>query len=153
MNEDIIEPVTDNLEAAIDAVAEPKSRKAKTGAPAGEGTNQVIVRASETSHARWKDAAAKQGISMSEFIRNAADNAAAELLDCPHHVQQRRWYPWGEWCLSCGMQLRDNKTWLVDPDTIAHTRPYAANPAIVPGNGSGIRQGVARNPISRQGPQ
>lgn len=123
--------MTDNLDAAMAKEAKsPGGRKRTTGATPGDGTNQVLIRAAAESHERWKQAAHKQGVSMAEFIRAAADKAAAETLDCNHPADQRRWYPWAEVCMRCGTQLRDNKTWLVDPHAIPHVRPFDANPAI-----------------------
>lgn len=121
----------DNIEvAAANEVAKGLGRKKSTGAAPGDGTNQVLIRAAAESHERWKLAAARQGISMSEFIRAAADKAASETLDCPHSADQRRWYPWAEVCMRCGVQLRDRNTWLVDPHSIPHVRPLEANPAV-----------------------
>lgn len=116
----------------FDAIAEDYTslgRKKSTGAKPGDGTNQVLIRASKESHDRWKTAAAKTGKSMSEFIREAADAAASELLDCFHHAEHRRWYPWAEACMKCGITLRERDTWLVDPNTIPHVRPLSGNPA------------------------
>lgn len=127
MNEEFESP--DNLAAAIADVGTNLSRKRKTGAADPGDASQVLIRASKDSHERWKTAAEKQGISMSEFIRTAADKAAAELLDCSHGAEHRRWYPWAELCLKCGVQLRDGKTWLVDPSTIPLVRPQDSNPA------------------------
>lgn len=121
-------PDSDNLAAAVDALDTNLGRKRKASGTDGD-QQQVLIRAPRDSHERWKTAAEKQGISMSEFVRTAADRAAAELLDCPHGVQHRRWYPWAELCLHCGVQLRDGKKWLVDPATFPHTRPFDANPA------------------------
>jgi hypothetical protein len=91
---------------------------------------QVLIRATPDEHTRWKQAAEKNGQSMSEFIRDAANQSAATLLDCHHEVQNRRWYPWAETCLKCGVQLRDRDTWLVDPATFPLVRPANANPAV-----------------------
>jgi hypothetical protein len=121
---------SDNLAAAVDAVGTNLGRKRKTGAADPSDVQQVLIRASRDSHERWKTAAEDQGVSMSEFVRTAADRAAADQLDCTHGAQHRRWYPWAELCLKCGIQLRDRKTWLVNPDTIPHVRPRGANPAV-----------------------
>lgn len=121
--------MTDNFDA-IAAEHTELGRKRSTGAKPGEGTNQVLIRASKESHDRWKKAAAKRGVSMSEFIREAADTATAELLDCHHGAQHRKWYPWAEACLKCGITLRDGKTWLVDPHSIIHVKPLEGNPAV-----------------------
>lgn len=124
--------MTDENNFAAAAAQETKrlGRKSSTGAAPGEGSNQVLIRASAESHARWKEAAAKQGLSMAEFVRTAADAAAADVLDCFHEAQHRRWYPWAETCLKCGVVLRERETWLVDPHSIPQVRPLGANPAV-----------------------
>jgi hypothetical protein len=122
--------MNNDMQTAANEETRTLTRKRSTGAPPGEGTNQVLIRASAESHERWKQAAADQGVSMAEFVRAAADAAAAEILDCPHTAQHRRWYPWAEVCMKCGLQIRDGKTWLIDPNTITHVRPYDGNPAV-----------------------
>lgn len=122
----------DNLAAAVEQAASGGlGRKKKVGASDQSDVQQVLIRASRDSHERWKQAAEAQGVSMSEFVRSAADAAAADLLDCSHGVEHRRWYPWAEFCLKCGVQLRQEKKWLVDPATFPHTRPLAGNPAVM----------------------
>jgi hypothetical protein len=112
-------------------VPDGKPSKKKNKDPlAADTSNQVLIRATPEAHQRWKDAALKLGVSMSEFVRTSADHAAAEILDCKHPAANRRWFPWAETCLKCGNQLRKEKIWLVDPKTIPHLRPYNANPAI-----------------------
>jgi predicted HicB family RNase H-like nuclease len=99
----------DNLSAAMERVVESMSmgRKAKTNAPEGEtASRQVILRATENDHDRWKQAAASQGISMSEFIRNVCNEAATEILDCKHPMEFRKIYPWSDVCLKCGLRLK-----------------------------------------------
>jgi hypothetical protein len=120
----------DNLEEAVNQVAKTikPTRKRTTGTPTGEGANQVLIRTSPDSHQRWKDAAEKTGVSMAEFVRRAADTAAAELLDCPHEPNDRRWFPWAETCMKCGKALRDKSGWLIDPETFVHVRPTNAFP-------------------------
>jgi len=93
-------------------------------------TQQVLIRATPTSHQRWKEAAEASGVTMSEFIRSAADDAAALILDCSHDVQHRRWYPWAEACLKCGSSLRERDKWLIDPHTFPHVKPLNGNPAL-----------------------
>jgi hypothetical protein len=74
-----------------------------TGAAPGEGTVQVIVRVPAATRDRWKDAAEKSGVSMSEFIRVATDEKAVPILDCSH--RSRRVYPWAQFCNDCGARL------------------------------------------------
>lgn len=103
----------DNLEAAMDAVAETiaPTRKSKTGAKDGEpAAKQVLLRATEDDHARWKEAAERKGVSMAEFIRDAVNAATKELIDCSHPSNMKRFYPWATTCLQCGMKwVYDNR--------------------------------------------
>jgi predicted HicB family RNase H-like nuclease len=108
-DEQVFSSQDDNLSAAMGKVVESMSmgRKPKTNAPDGEtASRQVILRATETDHDRWKEAAASQGISMSEFIRNTCNDAAADILDCKHPVEFRKIYPWSDVCLKCGTRLK-----------------------------------------------
>ena len=98
-----------NMASAMDKVADTMSmgRKSKTNAPEGEtASRQVILRATEADHDRWKEAAAKQNISMSEFIRTVCNEAASDLLDCKHPMEFRKIYPWSDTCLKCGTRLK-----------------------------------------------
>jgi hypothetical protein len=111
MGEDEVfgEPSGDNMAAAMSKVVEsmPLTRKPKTNTVDGEtASRQVILRATERDHDRWKGAAAAQNISMSEFIRNVCNAAADDLLDCKHPSPFRKTYPWSDQCLKCGMRLK-----------------------------------------------
>lgn len=102
----------DNIEAAMDKVAEGleptrvPAGSSKAGDPASK---QVLMRAAEADHARWKAAAEKQGVSMAEFMRNACNEKATSLLDCAHPTNQIRYYPWAVTCLACGTRLREKR--------------------------------------------
>jgi hypothetical protein len=103
------EQTDDNIQVAMNKVAETikPTRPANTNTVDGElASKQVLIRATETDQARWKAAAAKQDISMSEFIRNVCNTAAASLLDCTHPQEFRKTYPWSDQCLKCGERLR-----------------------------------------------
>lgn len=85
-----------------------KGRSSNAGGKQGDpASKQVLIRANEVDHERWKRAAEKKGVSMSEFIRDCLNDRAKELLDCSHPLQMRRWYPWSEMCLACGQRLRN----------------------------------------------
>ncbi len=71
--------------------------------PDGDPVVQVIVRVPETTRERWKRAAAAKGVSMAEFVRDATDAQAGDLLDCAHKSVRR--YPWATICNSCGTRL------------------------------------------------
>jgi len=105
---DMNEPV-DNIEAAMNKVAETiePTIGPSTGSEEGEtASKQVLIRATERDHERWKRAAEKEGISMSEFIRNCCNTAAGDILECQHPVEMRKTYPWSERCMSCGVRIR-----------------------------------------------
>lgn len=97
----------DNLEAAMHHEAEliePTVNRA-VGTPGAPAPRQVLFRATASDHDRWKQAAAHLGVSMSEFIRQVCNEKAAELLDCSHPLNMRRWYPWAQFCNKCGQRL------------------------------------------------
>lgn len=71
--------------------------------PDGDPVVQVIVRVPETTRERWKNAAAAKGLSMSEFVRTATDDSAAQVLDCTHPSVRK--YPWATICNGCGTRL------------------------------------------------
>jgi predicted HicB family RNase H-like nuclease len=103
------ETTDDNIEAAMNHVADTlePTRSPNTNTEEGKTANkQVIVRATEEDHERWKQAAAAESISLSEFIRNCCNKAAGNILECNHPIQMRKTYPWSERCLSCGKRLR-----------------------------------------------
>lgn len=97
----------DNLEIAMHQLAEhlPLTVTRSTGAAPGEGTVQVLIRATGASRDRWKAAAALLGVSMAEYVRQLCDARAAELLDCPHPVEAVTHNRWGAGCSRCGQQL------------------------------------------------
>jgi len=76
-----------------------------TGAAPGEGTVQILIRASRASRDRWKEAAARMGVSVAEMVRQLADAKAAELLDCPHPRDRWRNTRYGTSCGHCGQML------------------------------------------------
>ena len=105
--QDNLEP--DNLEAAMNHVAEHLDPTVvpETGSePGSPATAQVLIRTTYEDRERWKLAAERHGLTMSDFIRRAINEVTAETLDCSHPLNQRRWYPWAEFCLACGQRLR-----------------------------------------------
>lgn len=97
----------DNLEPAMEKVASSikMSRKTNTGSEPGEpASKQVLLRASESDHLRWKEAAEKKGISLAEFIRDIVNHEVSQILDCPHPSNLMRFYPWASTCLACGQK-------------------------------------------------
>lgn len=95
--EEVREAVAQALqEAGLGVTGDPVS-------PDGDPVVQVIVRVPETTRERWKRAAAAKGLSMSEFVRTAADGSSSEVLDCSHQSVRR--YPWATICNGCGTRL------------------------------------------------
>jgi hypothetical protein len=99
----------DNLEAAMNHEAEhmdptiPPNTGSEPGNPA---TSQVLIRCTSQDRERWKTSAENRGLTLSDFIRQCLNAEAANILDCPHPINMRRYYPWAEFCLECGMRLR-----------------------------------------------
>ena len=101
--------VPDNVEAAMQKVAETikPTRRPNTGAEEGSSASkQVLIRTTEEDHARWKEASEKQGITLSEFLRNAANFSASDVLDCKHPAEYLKWYPWGKRCTKCKLHFK-----------------------------------------------
>ena len=98
----------DNIEAAMDKVAETLTPTVGYLAKEDDGPadKQVLIRTTEYDKGRWKDAADKIGVSLSQFIRDSLNEKAADVLDCPHPLNLRRWYPWAEFCIKCESRLR-----------------------------------------------
>jgi predicted HicB family RNase H-like nuclease len=99
----------DNIEAAMDKVASSMklTRKSNTGSVPGEpAQKQVMVRATEADHDKWKRAAEREGKSMAEFIRDVCNEASKEALECRHPPEFRKSYPWSEFCLKCNHRIR-----------------------------------------------
>lgn len=97
----------DNLDAAMAHVAdsiEPTIHRS-TGATDDDPIQQVLIRAPKSSHARWKDAAARLGVSLAQYVRDLCDAKAAELLDCVHPQSAIRINRWGHFCGTCGQQI------------------------------------------------
>lgn len=72
----------------------------------GPADKQVLIRTTETERNKWKLAAEKEGLNLSQFIRDTINARAKELLECTHPTDQRRFYPWAEFCLKCNTRLR-----------------------------------------------
>lgn len=99
----------DNLEAAMNHEIGHMELTVQTDTgsePGSPATAQVLIRTTAHDRERWKQAAEKHGMTMSDFIRTAVDEVTRETLDCTHPLNQRRYYPWSEFCLKCGQRLR-----------------------------------------------
>jgi len=98
--DDAMDRVADDLELTVHRT---------TGAAPGEGTVQILIRASRRSRERWKDAASRLGISVAEMLRQLADAKAAELLDCDHPRADWRNSRHGVSCGRCGQMLNQRR--------------------------------------------
>jgi hypothetical protein len=97
----------DGLDQAMAEVADDLDLtiQRSTGAAPGEGTVQVLIRATAESRDRWKRTAGLLGISMAEMIRQLADAKATELLDCTHPRDGWRTNRYGSYCGRCGQEM------------------------------------------------
>jgi predicted HicB family RNase H-like nuclease len=102
MNQDNIEAATNHEAQHLDHTITPN-----TGTePGNPATTQVLIRCTPHDRDRWKQAAENRGLTLSDFIRQCLNAEAANTLDCNHPLNQRRYYPWAEFCLECGLRLR-----------------------------------------------
>jgi len=100
----------DNVESAMDKVASVLnlSRKKNINTKDGEtAQKQVMIRATDEDHEKWKQCAEHLGVSMAEFIRSACNDKYEDIMVCKHPLEFRKSYPWREDCLKCGKVLRD----------------------------------------------
>jgi len=95
---ELVERAMEEAMAGLDLTVTPA--KVKDG---DDQVVQVIVRVPAGTRERWKEAAERNRVSMSEFVRTAADDAASSVLDCPH--RSRRVYPWAQICNDCGARI------------------------------------------------
>jgi predicted DNA binding CopG/RHH family protein len=94
---------------AIDKVMEENKDIAISNPATANGETvdkQVLIRVSESDRERWKQAAEKNGTTLSAWIRDSLNKCASDALDCPHPLNFRRFYPWAEICLACSTRLK-----------------------------------------------
>lgn len=97
----------DNIEAAMAQVAASMTPSvAPTNKDDEPADKQVLIRANEVDKERWKRAADREQVSLSQWIRDTLNAKAGEALDCQHPTNMRRYYPWAEFCLKCNTRLR-----------------------------------------------
>lgn len=105
--------VEDNIEAAMDKVAETLDHKVSTKISDDDGPadKQILIRSTAKDHERWKVAAEREGKSLSGFVRDIVNSSVTEILDCSHPEEYRERYPWSERCLKCDTRLwQSNET-------------------------------------------
>ena len=105
--------VEDNVEAAMDKVAETLDTKISTKISDDDGPadKQILIRSAAKDHERWKVAAEREGKSLSGFVRDLVNLSVTEILDCSHPEEYRERYPWSERCTKCDTRLwQSNET-------------------------------------------
>ena len=105
--------VEDNVEAAMDKVAETLNTKISTKISDDDGPadKQILIRSTAKDHERWKVAAEREGKSLSGFVRDLVNLSVTEILDCSHPEEYRERYPWSERCTKCDTRLwQSNET-------------------------------------------
>lgn len=109
LSEKIQQEEQDNIEAAMEKVAETLDPKISTKISDDDGPadKQILIRSTQRDHERWKLAAEREGKSLSAFVREIVNIQVTEILDCSHPAEYRQSYPWSETCLKCGTRLRD----------------------------------------------
>jgi hypothetical protein len=98
----------DNLVAAIEREAHSADKAiaheiSPEDGPAGKN---ILIRLTEKDRERWKEAAEKMGVTVSQMIRDTVNAKVQDVIDCSHPISSRRYYPWSEFCLACGTRLR-----------------------------------------------
>ena len=96
-----------NMRAAMDKVAESLTHTISPVAKDDDAPidKSVLIRTTEAERERWKQAAAAEQISLSAWIRDRLNSAAAKVLDCEHPESMVRRYPWSVTCTKCGKRL------------------------------------------------
>ena len=108
-NQGSFDPPVDNVEAAMDHLAETMDLNVsrKVSEDEGPADKQILIRSTQRDHERWKLAAEREGESLSAFVRRVVNGSVTDILDCSHPAESRQVYPWSETCLKCGTRLRD----------------------------------------------
>lgn len=98
----------DNLVAAIarEAESSDKAVSNEISPEDGPADKNILIRLSGKDRERWKQAADKMGLTVSQMIRDTVNAKVTDVIDCSHPINQRRYYPWSEFCLACGTRLR-----------------------------------------------
>lgn len=94
-----------NIVAAMNKVADTLDIKiplsvTEDGGPADK---QVLIRTTEEERQNWKNAASKEGKTVSAWIRELLNRESDKALNCQH--QNLKIYPWAKICLDCRQRL------------------------------------------------
>jgi len=106
--QDHLVPVGDNIEAAMNDLAEGMDLTVSTKVSDDDGPadKQILIRATENDRERWKRAAEKAEVSLSALIRDTMNLKVTDILDCSHPMEFRQEYPWASFCTKCDVRLR-----------------------------------------------
>lgn len=98
----------ESMRKAMDKVVEEMPNLSVSPMPKddeGPIDKQVLIRVTEIDREKWKKAAEISGVNLSTWIRHILNEAATDLLECRHPINRRKYYPWAEFCLECGVRL------------------------------------------------
>lgn len=117
---DIIVDMSNKSKGSVPGLNEPiivpKTGDTET-VPGEPADKQVVIRITQSMKDYWVRAAEANGVSLSEFIREAVQASSRDVLECDHPAGFRQVYPWSETCLQCGTRLRDGENVLVETST------------------------------------
>lgn len=101
------EPEVSNLISAIAREAQgDKAISTEVSPDDGPADKNILIRLTNKDRERWKQASDKMGLTMSQMIRDTVNEKVADVIDCSHPVNMRRYYPWSEFCLKCQTRIR-----------------------------------------------
>jgi hypothetical protein len=100
-----------NIKAAMSRVVESDDFKIKQVQDGEENVvdKQVLIRVSKKDRQRWKQASEISGKTLSSWIRDILNMEAGNLLDCPHPLNEIKYYPWAQICTRCGLRINSKK--------------------------------------------
>jgi hypothetical protein len=101
----------DNIKAAMSHVVESGDFGVRpvSGGEENVVDKQVLIRVSEKDRERWKNASEMNGKTLSAWIRDILNKEASTLLDCPHPLNEIKYYPWAQICTRCGLRINAKK--------------------------------------------
>lgn len=100
-----------NIKAAMSQVVSSDDLRIKQVAEGEDNVvdKQVLIRVSEKDRQRWKQASEMSGKTLSSWIRDILNQEANNLLDCPHPLNEVKYYPWAQICTRCGLRINLKK--------------------------------------------
>ena len=100
-----------NIKAAMSKVVDSEDMTISPVSGLEEDTvdKQVLIRVSSKDRQRWRDASEMSGKTLSSWIRDILNKEASNLLDCPHPLNEVKYYPWAQICTRCGLRINLKK--------------------------------------------